>query len=193
MQTTPNPEDEPRISITYSPAIDPSRDLYDSDTIVITVLDEDFEGHEGRGVPVIAIEKGRHEYPEWIRPLVQKHCAELLSSGRMHMEAVFMGAPDLKSLPRVDTVQAPITTFLPYVGTAFEKITTPISRINSLALIPEELRMDAIGILCTELEGTELLQQLKRWGRDPFLKPGVKTRLTKLIRKIEESIRAMQN
>jgi hypothetical protein len=161
--------------------------LYDGDTIVITVLDEDFEDHQGRGVPVIALEKGRHEYPAWIHPLVQKHCAELLADGRMHIEAVVMAMPTPEVMP-VSVAQVS-TVFLPYAGTAFESIKTPVSQLNSLMLVPEELRMDAIGLLCTELDGAALLQQLKRWGRDPFLKPGVKTRLTKLIRKIEAGLK----
>jgi hypothetical protein len=183
MTSEPSPENEPRISITYSPAIDASRDLYDSDTIVITVLDEDFEGHEGRGVPLIALEKGRHEYPDWIRPLVQKHCEELLRSGRMHIEAVVMdGAMDGPATQVTTPIAAHSS---PYIGTAFSEVTTPVSQLKSLMLIPEELRMDAVGLLCTELEGAALLHHLKLWGRDPFLKPGVKTRLTKLIRKME--------
>lgn len=179
------PQREPTIFINYAPTIDPSRDLYDADTIVITVLDEDFDGHKGRGVPVIAIEKGRHEYPEWIQPLVKKHCDEMLTSGRMNIEVV----PASQGVAQVTHFEKPVpqvsTVFLPYAGTAFEKVTTPVSQIKSLMLIPEELRMDAVGLLCTELEGGELLQRLKQWGRDPYLKPGVKTRLTKLIRKME--------
>ena len=180
-------QSEPTIFINYAPTIDPSRDLYDADTIVITVLDEDFAGHEGLGVPMIAIEKGRHEYPEWIQPLVQKHCEEMLTSGRMNIEVVPLARN--QDVAQVTNFEKPTpqvsTVFLPYVGTPFECLTKPVSEIKALALIPEELRMDAVGLLCTELEGSALLQQLKRWARDPFLKPGVKTRLTKLIRKLE--------
>lgn len=178
------PQREPTIFINYAPTIDSSRDLYDADTVVITVLDEDFDGHEGRGVPVIAIEKGRHEYPEWIQPLVKKHCDEMLTSGRMNIEA----APLIRNqdVAPVTNFERPSTALSsPYAGTPFECLTTTVSEIKALALIPESLRMDAVGLLCTELEGGALLQRLKQWGRDPYLKSGVKTRLTKLIRKME--------
>ena len=180
--TDPTPQTEARIVITYSPTVDPSRDLYDADTLVIPVLDEDYELHSGHGVPNIAIEKGRHEYPAWIQTLVRSKCADMIESGRIFIEVV----NEVAVVEADETsIAAPISTNSPYPGTDFECLKIKVSVIRSLALVPEALQMRAIQLLCSEVDGDELKQHLQRWARDPFLKPGVKSRITTALKRLE--------
>jgi hypothetical protein len=173
-----------RIRITYLPVIDEALGIYDSDVLTIPVLDEDWERHAGAGVAAIVIEKGTTEHDAWRETLIREKCGEFIEGGRLRIDAI-VKAPEPIASDRVEPEQKRSS---PYEGTAFAVLSVHVSTLKDMSLIPSELRMDAIELLHSELEGIELLDRLKLWSRNQFLKPGVKSRLTTSIKRLASSL-----